>query len=132
MYTFPQELIDAVIDQLHGDKPEAVRDLLSCSLVSRAFASCTRTILFEDIALRNSEDSDRCFHAFLASQRSAGPVVKALLVEPDNEEWDIAADPCLEHILSLFPNLKTAKLSRMNWGHFPTKLLTALFSAPQL
>ncbi|KAK0200251.1 hypothetical protein DFS33DRAFT_1277727 [Desarmillaria ectypa] len=108
MYTFPQELIDAVIDQLHG------------------------TILFDNIVLKNAEDSERCFYTFLASKRTAGPAVRTLLVESDDEEWDIAVDSCLECIPSLFPNLQTAKLSRMNWNYFPALFLTALFSAPQL
>lgn len=44
--SLPQELVDAIIDEVHD-----FNDLKACSLISHAFSSRTRAILFREVRL---------------------------------------------------------------------------------
>ncbi|KAF5359984.1 hypothetical protein D9758_007592 [Tetrapyrgos nigripes] len=83
--SFPQELIQVIVDQLKDDKP-FLRDI---SLLSSAWCSAARTHLFTSIRLSDEADFKRCKEDF--SRSSASEIVQRCIrkvtYEPGNKSF---------------------------------------------
>lgn len=86
--TFPQELLDAIVNHLHGDKSTLRR----CSLVSHAMLEASQYHLFRSLRVTEDHDSHNiaAFGTFL--QNDASPrfcaQVRSLLIRGDQGSYD--------------------------------------------
>ncbi|KAJ3539280.1 hypothetical protein NM688_g6388 [Phlebia brevispora] len=115
--TFPQELIDAFIDCLRGDK----KSLARCTEVCRSFLPAARRGLFETVVVHGRQRSFEDFLAFLQSATHIGGSVGHLHLKSEApghpevrpQDGDTVTIPVLVQILSLLPRLVELRLSRV-------------------
>ncbi|KAF7338782.1 hypothetical protein MSAN_02200700 [Mycena sanguinolenta] len=157
--SLPQELVDAILDNISDDLPT----LKACSLVASLFTHSARTHIYRKIEispLSSSGNSCRKFYELLSSSPDIAPLVKNLLIvsnglfptdaeecrrgklgfEPDTSRTLPLVLPCLVNLtrISLVehppnPWIKTA--CSMNWramNEDSKSALAAVFSSPRL
>jgi len=114
----PQELIDAIIDNLHGDKGS----LASCTLVTRKWVQSARYHLFESIVVRIKQA--KAFDRFLLFIDTA-PVPLTSCIQHLRLAGTVKAggdrviiEPYVfVQIIQKLPTLVELKLERLTWSH---------------
>ncbi|KAK0462543.1 uncharacterized protein EV420DRAFT_1639754 [Desarmillaria tabescens] len=128
---FPQELIDAIVDEVHHPC-----DLKSCSLVSRAFSSRTRVLLFRHVNLRYTRSGGKSvftnFHDLCVSSPHFSASIKILGISEYHLRTPPSASGILDLIIQSLPNLIVIKLFDVRIGYFLNGSLACLSSHPFL
>ncbi|KAK0194927.1 hypothetical protein F5146DRAFT_1132354 [Armillaria mellea] len=113
----PQELIDAIVDEVHHSN-----DLKSCSLVNRAFSSRTCVRLFRHVNLRHRlRPSDAVFPEFYrlcVSSLRLSASVKILAITQCRITTPPSTSGILDLIIQSLPNLAAIKLLDVGIGYF--------------
>lgn len=123
----PQELIDAIVDEVHHPG-----DLKSCSLVNRAFSSRTRVGLFRHVNLRhrirprNSVFTE--FYELCVSSLRLSASVKILAVIECRITTPPSTSGILDLIIQTLPNLAVIKLFDVDIGSFLNGQIACLSS----
>ncbi|KAK0213282.1 hypothetical protein DFS33DRAFT_1483007 [Desarmillaria ectypa] len=124
---FPQELIDAIVDEVHYP-----RDLKSCSLVSRAFSSRTRILLFRLVNLRAMKHCGTSvftkFHELCVSSTHFSGSVKILAISECHITTSPSVGGILDLIIQSLQNLTVIKLFDVRIGYFLNGPLACLSS----
>ncbi|KAK0216627.1 hypothetical protein EDD85DRAFT_962207 [Armillaria nabsnona] len=115
----PQELADAIIDTVRetsASSEEAMKNLASCSLVSRSFFPRTRLYMFADIPFLNAENVKRYHNICLASPMIP-PAARTLAFQT----FDPSAveSPLITSILRLTTNVQDISFFRVSWDKLP-------------
>ncbi|KAK0462590.1 uncharacterized protein EV420DRAFT_1197395 [Desarmillaria tabescens] len=123
--SLPQELIDAIIDEVHSPS-----DLRACSLTSRAFSSRTRAILFRHIKLKGSQlnsDGVQKLHELCMAFPHIPPLVQTLCVNGHRgSSTFLAVFDIISCILQFMQNLKVLKFDHVTIGNFCDESLAQL------
>ncbi|PBK73401.1 hypothetical protein ARMSODRAFT_632206 [Armillaria solidipes] len=113
----PQELIDAIVDEVHHPS-----DLKSCSLVNRAFSSRTRIRLFRYVNLRHRMHPRNSvftkFHDLCVSSLRLSASVKILAITDCHITTPPSTSGILDLIIQSLPNLAVIKLFHVHIGCF--------------
>ncbi|KAK0479574.1 hypothetical protein IW261DRAFT_1564216 [Armillaria novae-zelandiae] len=114
MAHFPQEIIDAVIDEIRNSSPSPYlhNDLSCCSLVSHSFLPRSRKHLFSSIALTSSgHHSWATFHdrIFKPSPEIMPMILSVALRSGDG--YHVEEDHIIYTLLAAMHNLRHVKLS---------------------
>ncbi|SJK96979.1 uncharacterized protein ARMOST_00228 [Armillaria ostoyae] len=113
----PQELIDAIVDEVHHPN-----DLKSCSLVNRAFSSRTRIRLFRYVNLRHRMHPRNTvftkFHDLCVSSLRLSASVKILAITDCHITTPPSTSGILDLIIQSLPNLAVIKLFHVDIGCF--------------
>ncbi|KAG7439581.1 uncharacterized protein BT62DRAFT_938804 [Guyanagaster necrorhizus] len=127
---FPQELIDAIVNEVHNS-----RDLKSCSLVSRSFSSRTRALLFHRINLRAIRYVENFvftkFHEICLSSPQLSASVKILGISKYGKISRSTPPPAggiLDLIIQSLPNLGVITLLDVRMDYFLDGSLACLSS----
>ncbi|KAF7360103.1 hypothetical protein MVEN_00738700 [Mycena venus] len=123
----PQELVNAIIDEIHAFTDSAP-SLKSCALVARSFLGQSQKNLFAVVKLKeNSPASSLRFSNLLSSSLHLAIHVNDLSLECHSENWESVA-----HILSAVSNLTRLRLTPKEKEWFSTKNVCkpAPFSEP--
>ncbi|KAJ7283339.1 hypothetical protein C8J57DRAFT_733017 [Mycena rebaudengoi] len=84
MITYPQEILDAIVDQLKYDK----RALAACSRAAAAFTARTRRYLLHTVELQSPRDIE-LFHELLISSPRVSQFVRELQLDGTNGNDEI-------------------------------------------
>ncbi|KAF7360119.1 hypothetical protein MVEN_00740300 [Mycena venus] len=108
----PQELVDAIVDEIHPFTDSAP-SLKSCALVARSFRGQSQKNLFSVVKLKeNSPASAIRFNNLLSRSMHLAVYVSDLSLECHSKNWESVA-----HILSAVSNLTRLRLTpgEMDW-----------------
>ncbi|PBK66714.1 hypothetical protein ARMSODRAFT_1005835 [Armillaria solidipes] len=124
----PQELADAIIDTVRetsASSAEAMKNLSSCSLVSRSFLPRTRLYMFADIPFLNAENVKRYHDICLAS-----PIIPPAARTLAFQTFDLSAveSPLMASILRLTTNAKNISFFKVSWDKLPEEVLDVISS----
>lgn len=114
----PQEIIDAIIDELDASSTDGIepKTLKSCALVARAFVRPSQMKLFATVNLHSYyHERSRLFSRLISSRPHIGHYVKNL-----NLAYRSGRSASLGQILSSLPKLKTISLYPQQADPFPT------------
>ena len=136
---FPPELVDAVIDQLHGDADS----LRGCALTSPSWVSTSRYHLFSDICFKSEASILRWVQTFPAPSSIPAYVENlhiscvSLLDHTPNATLDFSTFTCLKGLFIGGKAVGSAWYRRPDWSCLrriallpPTTLQTFSFSSP--
>ncbi|KAK0454228.1 uncharacterized protein EV420DRAFT_606008 [Desarmillaria tabescens] len=132
IYSLPQELINAIIDEIHSDPDPktARRTLKSCGLISRIFLRRTREHLFRHITIRSIPECQELLalsqvHSFTTSLtiifQSRRPHVRGYEMISTLTE--------LPSLIDALHNLNTIKLCGMDWKSVSQRFIDSLASS---
>ncbi|KAJ7306749.1 hypothetical protein DFH08DRAFT_1088818 [Mycena albidolilacea] len=141
----PQELVDAIVDNIHHDIPS----LKSCSLAARPFVDSARKHIFRKIEITHplSSYSNTCelFYKLLCSSPHIAPLVEDLCIvssDSDRRNWAMSSGTlCLVLPLlnltriSIIENGQSGISYSRSWNKMDQHLQSALadvFSSPRL
>ncbi len=123
--SLPQELVDAIIDEVHSPS-----DLKACSLTCHAFSSPTRAILFRQIKLTESQldaDGVQRFHELCAVSPHIPPLVQTLHINGfrHSSRTFLAVFDIISCVLQYMQNLKVIKFYRVTIGNWITGMVSS-------
>ncbi|PBK73452.1 hypothetical protein ARMSODRAFT_634404 [Armillaria solidipes] len=116
--SLPQELVDAIIDEVHS-----LSDLKACSLTCHAFSSPTRAILFRQIKLTESQldaDAVQKFHELCVVSPHIPPLVQTLHINGYRRSGltFLAVFDIISCVLQYMQNIKVIELYRVTIGNW--------------
>ncbi|KAJ6628006.1 hypothetical protein B0H10DRAFT_321069 [Mycena sp. CBHHK59/15] len=145
--TFPQELIDVVVDELHAD----MASLAACALSFRTMVASAQMHLFYKVTLApppaaskgGLKKASQCqrLAKILSSSPHLIPLIKDLRIiddDPNSESWMVNSARSLSTILPLLTLKRISircALGSVDWDHMPRALkapLQNIFKSPGL
>ncbi|KAK0454232.1 uncharacterized protein EV420DRAFT_1765798 [Desarmillaria tabescens] len=130
MYSLPQELIDAIIDEIHNDSDARIawRTLKSCGLVSRIFVRRTREHLFREITIRSIHEDQK----FLARSQVHSFVTSLTIKFQSRIRYGgyctISTLTEFPFLIGVLPNVNKIKLCGMDWKSLSQRFIDSLAS----
>ncbi|EDR03340.1 uncharacterized protein LACBIDRAFT_331681 [Laccaria bicolor S238N-H82] len=144
--SFPQEVIDKIVDELEPE--DDLPSLLNCSLTSRSFLAASRRVVFNQVTLGTDGDAERgskdCrgLYAIVSANPWLGSCIKRIIIEeslfssPDSEKgtrvgW-VSREETLPLLLPLLVSLKLLAIRadehrhKLDWSTLPPRLAAAL------
>ncbi|KAK0454224.1 uncharacterized protein EV420DRAFT_605893 [Desarmillaria tabescens] len=133
IYSLPQELIDAIIDEIYNnsDTKTARRILKSCSLISRIFLRRAREHLFRHITIRSISECQKFLTLFRVHSFTTSLTIIFQSPWPHVRGYEtISTLTELPSLIDVLHNVNTIKLCGMDWKSISQRFIDSLASRP--